>query len=780
MERTVVGVSGIGMICAAGSNSNQVWDQLLSGTTAVTALEGTAFECFDNPIGGQVPDEWLAGLGLHRRAEALAVKAIQEALEDSGNPLASVPAERVALVVGRCQGPPMGKDLGHESMSELLDRLAEVFGIAGPRILVSTACAAGGNAIGIARDRLWAGDVDVVIAGGVDDLQRGTYAGFSALQALDSQPCSPYSRSGGLNLGEGAAFLVVERADDVGKRGGRIRSKVLGYGLSADAHHATAPDPTGRGATMAVRRALTDAGLVPDDVGWVNGHGTGTPANDAAERKVMRNLFGTAAGKVPITSIKSFLGHSLGASGALEAAVSVLALERGIIPPTANVAPTSQPQELDFVPSVPRGEQVDVVVSNNYAFGGNNVSLILGRAGHAKAAERTDVAPAGVSVTGIGLLAAGAEGVEDWLALVSSDPEDDWRVHPMTGDDLTHGLKPYAPPSTWRHLNAFSRAALAVTREALKDAGLDLLRSERDEAALLLGTSAGAAASVEYGTSVGDDPRKSSVHAFAHLTLNAPAGSVCQALGLRGPTTTLVSGGTSGTLAIESAVDLILLGKTDTVIVIAVDELIPGTQERHPTPLEMLGVCRPFDRSRAGTTLSSAAVALVLESRERAAARQARRYADIAAVLHGSALSAPEYDKGDRFARLLREALHRADVSPAELDLFVAAAAGTAFDTVEEDALVRAGLSNAVVTAPKSVTGECHAASGALNTAVAALALAHGIVPGTRNLNDPSSEAVRHARRATTRPVRSALCTSADSGLSMGAVVLQQPQEVSA
>jgi 3-oxoacyl-[acyl-carrier-protein] synthase II len=770
MERSVVGVTGVGMICAAGRDSEQVWERLLSGRSAVAPLQGEEFACFDGAIGGQVPDEWVDGRQGPRRADALALAAVSEAVADSGHPLRSVAPDRVALVVARCQGPPLRRGVEHETMSALCDRLAEELGITGPRILVSTACAAGGNAVGIARDRLWAGDVDLVIAGGVDDLQRGTYAGFSALQALDSRPCAPYSRSGGLNLGEGAAFLVVEREEDARARGARIRAEVLGYGLSGDAHHATAPDPTGRGATMAVRRALADADVAVSDIGWVNGHGTGTPANDAAERKVMRNLFGEASPKVPITSVKSFIGHTLGASGAIEAAVSVLAIERGVIPPTANVEAAPGPQDLDCVPLVPRRQLVPLVVSNNYAFGGNNVSLIMGRPG--RGSPQPPLPSPGVTITGIGLLTERAAGVPEWLAL-SEEHAEEWRLRQVSGEDLTSGLKPYARPGTWRHLNAFTKASLAVTREALEDAALTLTREQRDHVALLLGTASGAAASVKYGEAVGDDPRKSSVHAFAHLTLNAPAGAVCQALGLRGPTTTLVSGGTSGTLAIESAVDLIVLGKAQTVVVVAADEIIPGVQDQLGTPESEMGLCRPFDRSRSGATLSSAAVALVLESTEHAVERGATRYADISAVLHGSGSTSPGYDLAGRYADILRVVLGRAEVPPDELGLVVASAGGVPRDEIEEAALVRAGLQRALVTAPKSLVGECQAASGTLNVAVGALALSSGIVPPTRNLMEPGSDELRHVRQPLRADLGHAVALSADLGTALGAVVLR-------
>ncbi|HEX8779654.1 MAG TPA: beta-ketoacyl-[acyl-carrier-protein] synthase family protein, partial [Nocardioides sp.] len=378
-------VTGLGIICAIGRDPAEFWRRLTTGTGGLTAVEDEAFAVFEARYAGQVPDEWITGLlpgpdsALDRTAQ-LALIAARQALAQAGLSAQAGPGlldpDRFGIILGKCQATPDAAGR-YQPMHRTEDVVAERLGMRGPRILVSTACAAGGNAVGLAKDKILTGEADAVLAGGVDPLLFGTYAGFAGLKALSTGPCRPYSHSDGLNLGEGAAFLLLEPLDLALARGATPLAEVAGYGLSADAYHATAPDPTGRGGASAVRRALADAGLTTDDVDYVSGHGTGTPANDAMEAKVMRVVFGARAGQVPTSSIKSFVGHTLGAAGAVEAVASVLALRHGTAPPTIGFADDAVPGDLDFVPNTAREMPIRTVVSNNYAFGGNNVSLVL-------------------------------------------------------------------------------------------------------------------------------------------------------------------------------------------------------------------------------------------------------------------------------------------------------------------------------------------------------------------------------------------------------------------
>jgi 3-oxoacyl-[acyl-carrier-protein] synthase II len=247
-------------------------------------------------------------------------------------------------------------------------------------ITIPTACAAGNHAIAYAFDVLRAGKAQVMLAGGADSFSRITYTGFSRLGAIAPELCQPFDlHRKGMIPGEGAAFLVLERLDHARNRSARIYAEVAGYGLSCDAHHMTAAHPQGDGGARAMELALNSAGAVPQQIDYISAHGTGTPTNDRLETIAIKRVFGDYARRVPISSIKSMLGHTMGAASAMEAAVCVLAIAEGHIPPTINLFNADPECDLDFVPLVARSHKVNVALNNAYAFGGNNSSVVFER-----------------------------------------------------------------------------------------------------------------------------------------------------------------------------------------------------------------------------------------------------------------------------------------------------------------------------------------------------------------------------------------------------------------
>jgi len=261
--------------------------------------------------------------------------------------------------------------------------VAQALGVFGPQATVSTACSSSALAVAMAADAIRRGEMRTALVLGTDGLCRLTYAGFDALQALDPAPCRPFDRDRrGLSLGEGAAALVLEDADHARARGARARAVLLGYGTASDAHHVTAPHPEGAGALVALRAALAAARVPPDAVDYVNAHGSGTRQNDAVEIGVLRTVFGRRLEDMPVSSTKSQLGHCLGAAGAVEAVVTVLALDEGLLPPTVHFAtPDPAWADVDFVPTAGRRRPLAVAVTSSYGFGGHDVSLVFGRAG---------------------------------------------------------------------------------------------------------------------------------------------------------------------------------------------------------------------------------------------------------------------------------------------------------------------------------------------------------------------------------------------------------------
>jgi 3-oxoacyl-[acyl-carrier-protein] synthase II len=333
------------------------------------------------------------------RADLLGFAAALEALRDAGlDPLPPSLAEETGVVIGGGGGGLLegerffgdylrtrGRLARFSALSAVYcassaDRIASLLGLWGPKTTFMTACSSGATAVGYARDLIRSGAAPVVIAGGTEPLCRITYAAFNALQAVDPSPCKPFAGNrAGLSLGEAAGILILESLSHARARGAHIYAEVLGYGVTCDSHHMTAPDPEASGAARSMREALRDAGVSPEQVDYVNAHGTATPPNDVMESRAIRHVFGDRAGRIPVSSTKSMTGHTLGASGALEAVASVLAIRHRFVPPTIHCTVPDPECDLDYVSEGAREADLAVVLSNSFAFGGNNTSLVLGR-----------------------------------------------------------------------------------------------------------------------------------------------------------------------------------------------------------------------------------------------------------------------------------------------------------------------------------------------------------------------------------------------------------------
>jgi 3-oxoacyl-[acyl-carrier-protein] synthase II len=256
--------------------------------------------------------------------------------------------------------------------------IAREFRFAGVNIMIPTACAAGNYAIAHAFDVLRAGRAGLMLAGGSDSFSRITYTGFAQLGAIAPEVCQPFDRNRkGMIPGEGAGVIVLEPLAAAKRRGARIYAEISGYGLSCDAHHMTAAHPNGEGAVRAMQQALEQSGTGPEEVSYISAHGTGTLTNDRLETLAVKRLFRDAAYRIPISSIKSMLGHTMGAASAIEAAVCALAVFNDRIPPTVNLKNPDPECDLDYVPNCAREHTVRVAMNNAYAFGGNNASLVL-------------------------------------------------------------------------------------------------------------------------------------------------------------------------------------------------------------------------------------------------------------------------------------------------------------------------------------------------------------------------------------------------------------------
>ena len=355
----------------------------------------TGAQVMDFDPGNHIPRQF--SVKRMSRSDQMAMAAALEALSEAGLfPMAAEIARRTGVIIGGGAGgmlecePVFARHLNHGaarmpvstfasfSCASSADHIATHLHLTGPKTTFMTACSSGATAIGFAMDLIRTRSADIVVCGGTEPLCRITYASFNALQSVDPDFCKPFDRyRRGLSLGEGAGILVLESADHAMKRGARVFGELLGCGISCDAGHMTAPDPMGTGAAAAMKAALADAGIGPDDVDYINAHGTATPANDQMEIRAIQNVFGQRAEMIPVSSTKSMIGHTLGAAGAIEAIACMLAIENGFVPPTVHHEAPDDGCDLDFVPGVSKEARLKTVLSNSFAFGGNNTCLVL-------------------------------------------------------------------------------------------------------------------------------------------------------------------------------------------------------------------------------------------------------------------------------------------------------------------------------------------------------------------------------------------------------------------
>jgi 3-oxoacyl-[acyl-carrier-protein] synthase II len=409
MKRRVV-VTGVGVVTSLGRSIETFWERLLRGDSGVGPITLFDVSGYRVQFGGQVPwngeEEGIANPKELRRLDRFtqfAMASAADAVGDAGIDFAAEDPYRCGVVIGSGIGGLSEFEAQHERLlTKGIDKVSpftipklmvnsasghvsSMYGIKGPNFAVATACASAGNAIGEALRAIQTGDADVMITGGSEAaLTPMGLAGFQNMRALSFRTDAPQAASrpfdrdrDGFVLAEGAGVVVIEEYEHARKRGARIHGELKGYGASGDAGHITQPDEEGRGAARAMRKALDDAELPPDAVDYINAHGTSTPLGDRAETVAMKQVFGAHACRLLVSSTKSQLGHTLGASGGIELIACALTIGRGVIAPTINLENPDPECDLDYVPNTARQARVRVAMSNSFGFGGHNASLVL-------------------------------------------------------------------------------------------------------------------------------------------------------------------------------------------------------------------------------------------------------------------------------------------------------------------------------------------------------------------------------------------------------------------
>lgn len=411
MERRRVVVTGMGIICPTGNTVEEAWANAAAGKTGIRTIERFDTSHLENHFGGEVrdfePNEILGRREARRtdRVTQLGLYAAQQTIEDARLEITNDNRYDIGVVMGSGIG---GIGSIYESIKAFIERGAKAvsplmvpmmlpdsasarvsmtYGLRGPNFAISTACATGNNCIGEATEMIRRGEIKAALAGsseaGLVDIAIAAFNNMTAISRRNDAPekaSRPFdSERDGFVVAEGAALLMLEDLEHALARGAQIYAEILGYGHTSDAYHITAPLETGESAAKAIELALEDAGLKPEDIDYINAHGTSTPLNDKSETVAIKQALGEQAYEIPISSTKSVTGHLMGAAGSVEAVFSIMALRNNFVPPTVNLEHPDPECDLNYTPNVGIHHDIDVVMSNSFGFGGHNAVLLFGK-----------------------------------------------------------------------------------------------------------------------------------------------------------------------------------------------------------------------------------------------------------------------------------------------------------------------------------------------------------------------------------------------------------------
>lgn len=399
MNNRRVVVTGLGVASSAGMGRDEFWKAVINGKSGITKVDSfdtSEFRChYAGEIKNFRPEDFIARrkVQFFGRTSQLAISAAVLALEDAGLSPRDINKKRAGVIIGTTMGEkPLEESIdvlfmaGADNMSKtkilqssannIPANVSNYFKLQGPNYLIPTACAAGNYAIGYGFDLIRKGDLDYAVAGGADAFSKLAFSGFHRIYAMSPEKCQPFDKNRkGMLVGEGAGILILESLESALERNSGIYAEIAGYGLSCDAYHMTASQVDG--IEKAIRKALKEADIKEEEVDYINAHGTGTQGNDKNECAAIKRVFKGKFKTVPVSSIKSMLGHPMGAASAIEALTCCLAVKENIIPPTINFENTDPNCDIDCVPNKARVKKVNIALNNGFAFGGNNSCLVI-------------------------------------------------------------------------------------------------------------------------------------------------------------------------------------------------------------------------------------------------------------------------------------------------------------------------------------------------------------------------------------------------------------------
>jgi len=696
-------ISGLGIFTPLGRNASQICEAVLDGKSSIKKSENIE----NDQLLSDLTSEFLTNetfelsSALTQKTDRgvwFTIKALEEAMVSAGLTADDMDADRTAVVVGTSHSGiqhvekivktalvDSGETItGNDFYAALTDHVAtqvcEYLNLRSIKITISSACSSSNTAIGYGRDLLLSGDADRVIVIGTDTLSESIAAGFNSLKVLSKSPAAPFSSPSGISLGEGAGVLILESLAETKHRNVQHRGEVLGYALSSDAFHQTSVDENGEGIASAITHALDNAGVGANDIDYISAHGTGTDSNDVPESKAVERLFGK---HIKISSVKSSVGHTLGASGVVELIISLVCAEKGYYPPNNHFTePRNGCADLDYVHGPQEPSEINTILCNNYGFGGNNSSLVVSRKTNQyvnKAAKQNRVF---VSAYGNYL---GEGQPNDWTQIENID------TRLQCNDDVynTYVGKialPKGGKGGGRRSSPSIQFSLNATEQAVENFDLSpLMAEQRHGTGIAAGLLHGAQKSLEkYMASVYlDGLAYASSTQFPLTTLNAAAGAVSIKYGIKGFNSTLC--GPVGSM--KFALDALKMGHQERMFNFSSDELTPMVMELG----EKFNAIGKFDNGQPGTGfyLSEGASLTLLESESALMARGAKPLAEVASMKvsqdgNGHSLSGD----GKGLCSVAQQALTAANINLNDVDLVIGTGQGTeAFMANERHAL---------------------------------------------------------------------------------------------
>ncbi len=736
-------ITGCGVISALGQNKNENLARLFAGETGIKAntfsyKDGEAESSF-GIIQSELKEHpfFKQHNLISDRATILALIAADECIEESGILNHEYDPLRVGVVIGTSLGGMRSTEIFHTQWIEkgiesteaellrqyplhaLVDVLAANYGFNGVKNVISTACSSGANAMGMAADLISAGICDVILTGGIDPISKFSFAGFTALGAIDAEQCTPYSTSRGINIGEGAACFILESAEFARKRDARILGEFRGYGISADAYHATAPDIAGNGAVRSMNAAMMNGECSLDELSYINGHGTGTSSNDSAEIKAWRSFVGDHK-SIPLISNKASIGHCMGAAGAIELAFSLMSIKEKKIPPTINFKEEKTATEINFIKNHSVEADVKSVLSNSFAFGGNNCSVLLSeyKERQKKQTEEVDIVITGIGCTGTGgadieeLFETFANGTS-WIDKIDTTGKDFVTEYVGRLTDIPY--KKYIPSRVLRRIDKVAAMAMVSGKQALINANIKITPHNCTRIGVIYGTGTGPLETIEDISHKMIETGRGAVDAssFPNSVLNAAPGHFSIANMLKGPSSTISAGSVSSLNALIYAIELLKNNQADAIIVLSADEWNAALQVGN----ERLGLLtkngkKAFSKDATGMILSQGSTAFVLERKDFAK----NRGVNILGQIYGYSITSDNgplcgFDRdGTQWSDGMKIAREMSGNNP--IDYYASTAYGINIVDEKEEGLMKTALDSD--TAVRSIPRLLGAASGSL------------------------------------------------------------------